>query len=348
MATTKKKSNFSPTDFIHDPARSANEFLAWAEQIRSGSALTWGIPEIDRVVLPMRPGTMTVLMARPGHAKSSLAAWLAKRKAEEFANDGSGRAVYYVTWEQTAEELENFFISGGRYSSSDIAWGRVSIEDLRQRAIQRARLPIFIVGYGISGNLNLPRMTPSLVLEAIESAAKDLEAHPKPGLLIFDYLQLIPVARPVERIQQVTEATIMIRELAQRLGCPAVACVQARREVDSRMPPIPDKADAQWSSSVEQTADTIFSLWRPAASHPELREVELEDGRRIPVVENLLILRLVKQRFERARYTWIMYFDPAYLRLADWEKATSLDYDIQEKEEEDEREYIAELDDIPF
>jgi len=32
-----------------------------------------------------------------------------------------------------------------------------------------------------------------------------------------------------------------------------------------------------------------------------------------------LIMRMLKQRFDRGRYTWAMYFNPALLRLAEME-----------------------------
>jgi len=74
------------------------------------------------------------------------------------------------------------------------------------------------------------------------------------------------------------------------------------------------------NSSVEQTCDKVFALWRPALTEDpdEIDSVELL-GKRIPINEKLLVIRMLKQRGEQGRATWAMYFDPAYLELAELE-----------------------------
>jgi len=47
--------------------------------------------------------------------------------------------------------------------------------------------------------------------------------------------------------------------------------------------------------------------------------VELWDGKRYAVNEKLMIIRMLKQRFGPGRDTWAMYFDPAFLKLAELE-----------------------------
>jgi len=139
-------------------------------------------------------------------------------------------------------------------------------------------------------------------------------------LLLFDYLQLIPVERAGERLQQVTEATIRIKEVAQRAGAPAVVAVQASRDVDQRAVKLAEAHEAQWSSSIEQTSDKMFSLWRPARTQElQGKQIEMEDGTRHVVTDTLLLVRMLKQRFERGRQTWALHFDPASLHLAERE-----------------------------
>jgi len=143
----------------------------------------------------------------------------------------------------------------------------------------------------------------------------------KPSLVLLDYVQIIPVQRASERVNQVSEAVIRAKELAQRIGVPIVAGVQARREVDSYKVPIPEKADAQWASSIEQTVDKLFGLWRPTLS-PGFKDktIDLEemDGSLL-VSPELLILRMLKQRFEDGRWTWALHFAPQYLKLCEME-----------------------------
>lgn len=311
------------TDFrilVHTPAELGNEYLAWAEAIQRKPGLSFGIPAIDKIVIPVRPGELVSFIARPGHGKTSLMAFLARQEAERIMARGKNgeEAVVYCTWEQSAEELEAFFQSDDDFSISDVAWGRVDLDRIKQKAVKRASLPIWVVGHGIGrANQLAPRMTPEAVLKAIETMQADFGV--KPTLLLFDYIQIIPTERARDRIQQVTEMPILIKELALRLGAPAVAGVQAGRDVDGRAIKLPEMRDAQWASSIEQTSDKVFSLWRPWQTEQPSQMIELLDGMRAEVTEWLFVMRLLKQRGERGRHTWALYFEPHRLRLAEME-----------------------------
>lgn len=252
---------------------------------------------------------------------TSLLAHFTRIEAERIRARGMEKkeAVVYVTWEQSAEELEAFFQADGTHSISDIAWGRADLDTIKRQAMKRASLPIWVIGHGIGRvGKQVPRMTPEIVLDAIESMASD-PFYVRPTLMVFDYMQLIPVPGFSDRIQRITEVPIRIKELALRIGCPAIVGVQARREVDDRSVKIPGMRDAQWASSIEQTSDKIFGLWRPCITENEGDIIDIEIGK-YTVSDRLLIIRMLKQRGDRGRYTWGMYFAPEYLKLAEMEK----------------------------
>jgi len=50
----------------------ADEYLQWAEVIQSDPGIQFGISCIDKLVIPMRPGDLVSIIARPGHGKTSL------------------------------------------------------------------------------------------------------------------------------------------------------------------------------------------------------------------------------------------------------------------------------------
>lgn len=305
---------------IHTPAELASEYVQWAEYIQSNTGISFGIPAIDKCVIPMRAGELISIIGRPGHGKSSLLAYFARQHAKQIQARGETdhRAVIYVTWEQSAEEISAFFIADGQYSISDIAWGRVNIDLVKQQAVKQGQVPIWVIGHGISRtDQKVPRMTLKIILNAIEAMEADFQV--KPSLLLFDYMQLIPVERARDRIQQVSEVPPLIKELALRVGAPAIVGVQARREVDDRKIKIPSLRDAQWASSIEQTSDKAFGLWRPWQSEPPGCPPIRLDGREYDVNEKLLVIQMLKQRGDVGRRTWAMYFDPAYLKLAELE-----------------------------
>jgi replicative DNA helicase len=310
---------------VHTPAELGAEFVAWAEHIRANPGIQFGVPAIDRVVIPMRPGDLVSLIGRPGHGKSSLMAYFARQEATRIVERGKEReeAVVYTTFESSAEELENFFQTDGEVSASDVAWGRVDLEFIRAKSVKRASLPIWTIGHGIArAGTKMARMTPEVILGAIESMREEFGV--KPTLLLFDYLQLIPILGMSDRVQRITEVPIKVKELALRIGCPAIVGVQARREVDDRKEKIPDMRDAQWASSIEQTCDKTFGLWRPIRTETANSMIEIEGSdKSYQVNDRLLILRLLKQRGDRGRHTWGMYFAPEYLKLAEMETKTA-------------------------
>lgn len=318
-----KHDNFR--QLVHTPAELAAYFVQDAQNILTNPGIPLGVPALDKYVIPLRPGDLVGVIARPGHGKSSLMAYLAMQEARRIQQRGKvgKEAVVYVTWESSAEELETFWMSQGQYSSTDIAWGRVPLETIRQNAIKRPQLPIWTIGHAIAkAGQPMPRMNLAAVLGAIESMEVDFGV--KPTLLLFDYIQLIPVDGIQDRQRRVTEVPPMVKELALRVGAPAVCGVQASREVDDLKYKIPEMSHAQWASSIEQAADKLFSMWRPYRSEgPEGEPVRLtKAGRAYRITPELTIMRMLKQRKDDGRRTWIMYFATQYLKLAEMETET--------------------------
>jgi replicative DNA helicase len=322
---------------VHTPAELSQAYVAWAERIQDVPGVTFGIPSIDKYVIPFHPGDLVCFVGRPGMGKTSMLAYLAKAQAARIraAGNEEREVVVYVTWESSAEEITNFLLTDGTYSVSDVAWGRVNLEDVKRKAVGLVREPIWVIGHGIgrAGQAAI-RMTPEIVYEAIQTMEADFGV--KPTLLLFDYLQLIPSKTAAERVQQVTEAAIRIKELAKMIGTPAVAAVQAHRRVDEYKIKLPELIDAQWSSAIEQTVDKFFGIWRPAVSEGTQTLsgqpvfIEMKDGQVYQVVETLMFLQMCKQRFDKSRHLWPLYFDPAYLKLAEIElRELQRDGDLQ-------------------
>ena len=309
-----------PRLLVHTPSELAVSYVQFAESIIAGDGIPMGIPTVDKRVIPMRPGNLVVLTARPGHGKTSMMAMMAKHEADRIVARGAAdrECVVYITWEQAAEELEAFFQSGKQYSVSDFAWGRVDIDLIREQSVKRAGVPIWIIGHGIGrAGQGAPRMFPDVVMDAIESMQEDFGI--RPTLLCFDYMQLIPIREADRRVDQVTEAPVRVKEVAERVGAVAVVGAQARQEVDERNDKVPGPQDAQWASAIHQTADKHFALMRPILYYEPDTIIKLEGQSPLKVTENLFVLRMLKQRFESGRYTWLLHFDPAYLQLEELE-----------------------------
>lgn len=307
---------FDYRHFVHTPAELSTEYLQFAERLKASPGITFDIVDVDKHVSPMHPGDVVAFMGRPGHAKTSILSYFARTEGQRIRDRGKAddEAVVYVTYEQSAEELEAYFQTNDEYSNADLLRGQVDLKVVRDRAVKRAKLPVWVIGHGLSRiDPRAPRMTPDVVYRAIETMDEDFGV--KPVLVLVDYMQLIPVQNASDRVQQVTEVPIRIKELAMRVGCPALLAVQAGRAVDDRKVKLPMLADAQWASSIEQTCDKVFALWRPWQTEEQGKSIELEDGNIYRVTETLLIMRMLKQRFEDGRWTWALHFNPKTLEL---------------------------------
>lgn len=302
--------------FLHNPAQSTKKYISWAEKRQGEPGVDFGCA-LDKKIIPLHPGDLMAIVARPGHGKSSFMAYMAKREARRLASQSEGnKCVIYVSWEQSIEELEAFFQSGDNYNSTDLAWGRVDLGVVKEQAVKRVNLPIWMIGYSV-GDAN--KKKPPMYIEQVYEAIRDMRYKYgfEPTLICLDYLQIVPVKGVGERAQQVFEATVQAKHLAMEIGVPIIGGVQASRQVDNRGMQIPTLADAQWSSGIEQTADKQLALFRPVRVMDEGEEIDI-GGSDYRVDKFLLIAKLLKQRFDEGFGIWPLHFEPHTLILKDY------------------------------
>lgn len=348
---------------IFTPSQAASAHLDWATGIANSEGTKWGIPEIDAKVVPERPGEMICIMARPGHGKSSILAFRALHEAREIQKaqmrgERKGEIVLYVTFDDSVEEIENFFLQGFEgISSTDVAWGRADIESIKRRAMIRSRMPIWLMGHSImrsakhTGKVGV-RLTPDVLFESVEQLQEAYAHTDFPinyiSMICIDYIQRMPVPGTSTRMEEVTEAIHRVKELGIRLGTRSLVGVQASRAVDNREIKIPEMGDSQHSSAIEQDASKSYSLWRPWLTElsgvPQDQIIKGPNGYKMVTSQNkkayiemgktqylltdtLVFVQLLKQKGESGRALWPMYFDPAYLILANREE------DLARKEE---------------
>jgi replicative DNA helicase len=317
-----KRPTFDPAIYVHSPADLGSMYVRHYEYILETPGITWGIDIVDKKVIPMRPGDVTVICGRPGHGKTSLMARQAKRTASEIAERGAqiDECVIYVSWEEHAEGLEAYFQSDAQVTHTDYAWGRVDIADVRRKAYKRASFPLWMIGYSAENRIKQTKpLTLDMVFQAIESMVYTYEQSPRPVLLCIDYAQIIPPDfRYQNRYQQVKDAIERTKQLSLQIGCPIIMGAQASREVDTYKYPIPTKRDAQESSGIEQVVDKFFGIWRPWLTMDHYSNFQF-GGHTLTVTPELFILAMRKQRKDDGSHYFITHFDMAELSLAELE-----------------------------
>ena len=226
-------------------------------------ALSTGWPDLDRIMSGgFRPGTVTVIGARPAVGKTLVGANIAAAAAL------AGHGGLFVSLEMTKDELTDRIISN--LASVDLE--KLTRHQLSQhdwRAVEDATdklrgMPLAVID------------EPYLSITGIRAHARDRTRTARGlSLLVVDYLGLVrPADAKRDRREQVDAISRGLKLLAKELHIPVVALHQLNRQSEMRANKRPALSDLRESGAVEQDADTVWLLHRDPDE--EERRFELE------------------------------------------------------------------------
>ncbi len=242
-------------DPMSGPSELAQVLDAAIAELRSRSAgepvgVPTGFVDLDRLTGGLRPGQLIVLGARPSMGKSALALDIGLHVARM-----TGPALF-VSAEMAALELGTRVLAGGGVASDRLLAGRLDDLDFARLETRRAELsgaPLFIDDAAGS------------TLLAIRARARRQVVRGGLALLVVDYLQLIGAERRgTRREAEVAEISRGLKALARELHVPVLAVAQLNRAVELRADKRPMLADLRESGQLEQDADLVMLLHRPA------------------------------------------------------------------------------------
>ena len=94
--------------------------------------------------------------------------------------------------------------------------------------------------------------------------------------MIVDYLQLMRPHREQEnRVQQISQITRALKQLARELDVPVIAGAQLSRAIEMRTQQRPRLSDLRESGSIEQDSDVVIFLYPEGGDLPHSGPVEL-------------------------------------------------------------------------
>jgi hypothetical protein len=217
----------------------------YIDRMKSGgdTLIELGLNEVDQAIGGgVEPGEMVVLAARPSHGKSAVAlqcvhTWTRRERkvlviSEEMSSLMLGkRTLQFASemvrseWEASLEQLEQ-----------ELAW------------YMQGRTDCYIAeSCGTS-----------------EAAAERIEWAVRHGVqcVVVDYAQLLR-SPGKSRYEQVTNTSVMLRQLASKHKIVLVVLAQLSREIESRQTFTPQNSDLKDSGQIEQDADVILHLVWP-------------------------------------------------------------------------------------
>ena len=221
-----------------------------------------GYPDMDNILAGLQKSDLVILAARPSIGKTTLALDLARQIAVK-----EKIPIGIFSLEMSSDQLIDRMLAA--QSGVDL-WrlrtGRLKSEgdDNDFQKIGEAmgvlsEAPIFIDDTG-SAN----------VME-IRTMARRLQSEQKVGLIIVDYLQLMEgrSSGGDNRVNEISEISRALKQLARELNVPVLALSQLSRAVESRSPQIPKLSDLRESGSIEQDADVVMFLYREDREKPD-------------------------------------------------------------------------------
>ena len=249
------KKNFIPIKSVL-----SDTFNRIDELHKSGGQATRGIPtgynDLDKLLSGLQKSDLVILAARPSLGKTTLALDIVRNIAVK-----SKVPVGVFSLEMSKEQLvDRFLASEAEVDLWKMRTGKLSDreEDDDFPRIGRAmgvlsEAPIFIDD---SPNAN--------VME-IRTKARRLKMEHNLGFLVVDYLQLMDGGgRSESRVQEISEISRALKQIARELDVPVLALSQLSRAVENRSPSIPKLADLRESGAIEQDADIVMFIYRRA------------------------------------------------------------------------------------
>lgn len=209
-----------------------------------------GFAQLDDKLSGFQKSDLIILAARPSVGKTALALDIA-RQAAVYHNVPVG----IFSLEMSAQQLvDRMLASQSNVDAWKLRTGKLSREDdfaaIRQSLDVLSKAPIFIDDQ--PGN-NILKM---------RSVARRLKNEKGLGLIIVDYLQLMMTVKNYDSmVNQVTEISRSLKNLARELEVPVLALSQLSRAIEQRGGK-PKLSDLRDSGSIEQDADVVMFIHR--------------------------------------------------------------------------------------
>lgn len=237
------------------------------------TGISSGWSKLDLITGGWQKSDLIILAARPGMGKTTFAL-LAARNAAIFQQ----KKGLFVSLEMSNQQLMIKLISTvSGYSTSAIKKGNISNSDFK--IINQKSNEIY------TDNIILDD-SPNATLSAICSKAS--LAKTKYGIewMVIDYLQLLTnPAKKSNREQEISSISRGLKQLAKELDLPIICLSQLSRATETRGGnKRPQLSDLRESGAIEQDADMVVFLYRPAYYDQE--DISIENNLEVIISKN--------------------------------------------------------------
>ena len=224
------------------------------ETVKEITGVPSGYHGLDKLTLGWQEAELIVIAGRPSMGKTTLVLNLARNAAIDFKVP-----VAIFSLEMSYKELYTKFVSMETGFDKRMLFTRVfNPLDLDHFMHSTKKLVDAKIYIDDSASLN--------IMDFRVRCRRFVEKY-KVKLIIVDYLQLMKGELHTRKFreQEISNISRGLKQTAKELNVPVIALSQLSREVDKRpLPRIPILSDLRESGTIEQDADIVAFLWRPA------------------------------------------------------------------------------------
>ncbi|WP_418426724.1 replicative DNA helicase [Alistipes sp.] len=241
-----------------------------------------GLQRLDALTGGWRGGQLVVLAGRPGTGKSAMMLHFTRVAAL------AGVPVCVFSAEMPNAQLAGRMLVGGSgIDSGSFRTGDVGTDDWRK--LEQAAADLSAMSVYLNDRANI-------TMGAIRSQCKAMARRGRCGMVVIDYLQLLDTASRntnSTREREIAAASRSAKLLAKELDVPVILLSQLSRKVEERADKTPLLSDLRESGAIEQDADIVAFLDRPAM----YGRTEIDAGRygMIPA-EGVGLMHIAKNR----------------------------------------------------
>ena len=217
-----------------------------------------GYSQIDEMLTGFKPGELIILAARPSMWKTAFALNVLTNIALE-----QKKSVAMLSLEMSKESIVDRIMSEVSWVPMyKISKWNLDNADFAQMWDAMEKLSTSKIFLDDKAWITVPILKSKLRKLKIEKKELDL--------VIIDYLQLMHSTTFLwNRVQEISEISRWLKELAKELQVPILALSQLSRAVEQRIDKKPQLSDLRESGSIEQDADAVLMLHREEYYDPD-------------------------------------------------------------------------------
>ena len=250
-----KKENYEFKDFASVTKSSLQLVEKAFKKKGQYSGVVSGFNDLDNMLGGLQNSDLVILAGRPSMGKTALATNIAFNAAKYYSNEEEKGSVVMFSLEMSAEQIGlRILAEQSRIPSDKLRKGELNEKD--SAALSSTYQEIHQLNFFFDDS-------PNLTVSELRSKLRRYKKLYNIKLVLIDYLQLIKSERSRDnRVNELSEITRSLKQLAKEFDLPVVSLSQLSRQVENRDDKRPLLSDLRESGSIEKDADVVMFIYR--------------------------------------------------------------------------------------